>query len=223
MPTMNNLKTTPSAARPTRLARLAAVALMLGGVTVGALAQYKIVGPDGKVTYTDKPPTAQQIQPAKAGAAPAANAGMPFETRQAMTKFPVTLYSTKNCSGCDHARAALRQRGVPFSEYSVTTESDFAAFQARFSGSTFPVMAIGGQTVKGYSSSDLSGYLDAAGYPAQGHLSGYSWPAAVPLAPRSATPATAATASADADDAPPAAPAPAPPLLPPPSKNGIQF
>ena len=220
MPTMNNLKTTPSAtARPIRLTRLAAVALMLGGVTVGALAQYKIVGPDGKVTYTDKPPTAQDIRPAKAGAAPAGNAGMPFETRQAMTKFPVTLYSTKNCSACDQARGALRQRGVPFSEYSVTTESDYAAFQSRFSGSTFPVTAIGGQTLKGYSSSDLSGYLDAAGYPAQGHLSGYSWPAATPLAPRSATPATAA----DSGDAPPAAPAPTAPLLPPPSKNGIQF
>ena len=58
MPTMNNLKTNScTAIRPTRLARLAAVALLLGGVTVGALAQYKIVGPDGKITYTDKPPT----------------------------------------------------------------------------------------------------------------------------------------------------------------------
>jgi glutaredoxin len=224
MPTMNNLNTTSSAAaRPTRLARLAAVALMLGGVTVGALAQYKIVGPDGKVTYTDKPPTAQQIQPAKAGAAPAANAAMPFETRQAMTKYPVTLYSTKNCGACDGERQALRQRGVPFSEFSVTSESDYAAFKSRFGSSSFPVTAIGSQTLQGFSITDLSGYLDAAGYPAQSRLSGYSWPAATPLAPRSATPATAATASADSDDAPPAAPATAPPLLPPPSKNGIQF
>ena len=220
MPTMNNLNiSSPS----TRLARLAAVALLLGGVTVGALAQYKIVGPDGKVTYTDKPPTPQDIRPSKGSAAPAANGGLPFETRQAMTKYPVTLYSTKNCSGCDHARQAMRTRGVPFNEFSVTTESDFNAFQSRFGGSTFPVMVIGSQTVKGYSSSDLSGYLDAAGYPAQGHLAGYTWPAAVPLAPRSATAATSAKADADADDAPASAPAPAAPLLPPPSKEGIQF
>ena len=220
---MNNLNPTSSAtARSTRLARLAAVALLLGGSAVGALAQYKIVGPDGKVTYTDKPPTPQDIRPSK-GAADSVGGGIPFETRQAMTKYPVTLYSTKNCSGCDHARQALRQRGVPFNEYSVTTESDFGAFQTRFGGSTFPVVVIGSQTVKGYSSTDLSGYLDAAGYPAQGHLAGYTWPAAAPLAPRSATPATAATAAADSDDAPAPAPAPAPPLLPPPSKNGIQF
>lgn len=212
---MNNLNTT-SCIRPTRLARLAAVAMLLGGVTVGALAQYKIVGPDGKVTYTDKPPTAQDIRPFKGTAAPAgATGGMPFETRQAMAKYPVTLYSTKNCSGCDSARQSLRTRGVPFSEYSVTTESDFDAFQSRFGGSTFPVMVIGSQTVKGYSSSDLSGYLDAAGYPAQGRLAGYTWPAATPLAPRSATPA-------DADNPAPVASAPAP-VVAQPAKNGIQF
>jgi glutaredoxin len=217
MPTMNNLKTTSSAAaRPTRLARLAAVAMLLGGVTVGALAQYKVVGPDGKVTYTDKPPSAQDIRPSKGGDAPSSSAGMPFETRQAMAKYPVTLYSTKSCPTCDTARQSLRARGVPFNEYSVSTESDFSAFQSRVGGSTFPVIVIGGQTVRGYSSSDLSGYLDAAGYPAQARLSGYTWPAAMPLAPRSATPVTGTVAAA------PAASAPAP-LLPPPANNGIQF
>jgi glutaredoxin len=216
MLTMNNLKTPSSTARPTRLARFAAVAMLLGGVTVGALAQYKVVGPDGKVTYTDKPPTAQDIRPSKGGDAPSSSAGIPFETRQAMAKYPVTLYSTKSCQSCDAARQSLRARGVPFNEYSVNTESDLGAFQSRVGGSTFPVVVIGSQTLKGYSSSDLSGYLDAAGYPAQGHLSSYTWSAAMPLAPRSATPATAAAAPA-APAAPPA------PLLPPPANNGIQF
>ena len=55
MPTMNKLNTSSSAAvRSSRLARLASVALLLGGVAAGAMAQtYKVVGPDGKVTYTD--------------------------------------------------------------------------------------------------------------------------------------------------------------------------
>lgn len=219
MSTMNNLKTTSSAnARSARVARLAAVATLLGGVTVGALAQYKIVGPDGKVTYTDKPPTAQDIRPDKGGAAAPTAGGLPYETRQAMAKYPVTLYSAKSCPNCDNARQALRGRGVPFNEYSITTDSDFAAFQSRIGGSTLPVVTIGSQTLKGYSANDLSGYLDAAGYPAQGHLTGYAWPAAMPLAPRSAT-----TASADA--APAAAPKPSAPApqLPPPPKNGIQF
>ncbi len=217
---MNNLNTTSRAARPTRLARLATVALLLGGAAVGALAQYKIVGPDGKVTYTDKPPTAADIKaPAKGMPVAPGTAGIPYETRQAMTKYPVTLYTTRNCPGCDHERQALRQRGVPFTEYTVATDSDYAALQARFGSTSTPVLVIGSQTVKGYSASDLGGYLDAAGYPAQGRLSGYNWPPATPLAPRTVAPATAA---ADADE--PAAPASEPaPLLPPPSKSGIQF
>jgi hypothetical protein len=52
MPTMNILNTSFTAAvRSSRLARVATVALLLGGVAAGAMAQtYKVVGPDGQVT-----------------------------------------------------------------------------------------------------------------------------------------------------------------------------
>lgn len=222
MATMNNLQTAfgnPSAAnRSTRLLRLAAVAMLLGGGAAGALAQYKIVGPDGKVTYTDKPPTAADIR--MDNSAPAASngnaaGGMPYETRQATAKYPVTLYAAKSCAACDQARDALRKRGVPFNEYSITLDADIAALQARFASTTLPVITIGTQTMKGYSSNDLQAYLDAAGYPAQARLTGYRWPQAVALAP----PAVTTTAATPATAAP-SAPAP---LLPPPSKSGIQF
>jgi len=216
---MTPLKSTSSAAsRPTRLVRLAAVAMLLGGAAVGALAQYKIVGPDGKVTYTDKPPTPQDIRPGTGTSAQSGTGGLPFETRQAMTKYPVTLFTTKNCPGCDQARQSLRQRGVPFSEYSVVTNDDYAALQARVGATSMPVVLIGSQSMKGYSSNDLQSYLDAAGYPAQAHLVGYNWAPASPLAPRNANaPVAAAT---DPNQPAPAASAPTP--LPP-SKNGIQF
>ncbi len=216
---MNNPKTTSSAVSGTRrLLRLATVALLLGGAAVGALAQYKIVGPDGKVTYTDKPPTAADIKmPANGGNATAASGGLPYDTRQAMTKFPVTLYTTKSCPGCDDARRVLRTRGVPFNEYTVVTDDDFTAYKSRFNSSNFPTIIVGSKSLSGYSPNDLTGYLDAAGYPAQARLGGYSWPRAVPLAPAGAAPATAdAGAPAQAPSAPAS-------LLPPPSKSGIQF
>src|ERR1700743_2443954 len=112
MPTMNNLNTVSAAAsRSTRRLRLAAVAMLLGSAAVGALAQYKIVGPDGKVTYTDKPPTPADIRVNNGTPAPGntAGGGLPYETRQAMAKFPVTLYATKGCAPCDQARDALRK------------------------------------------------------------------------------------------------------------------
>ena len=217
---MNNLNTPSSTAdRTARLSRLAVVALLLGGTTVAALAQYRIVGPDGKVTYTDKPPTAQDIKlPSGNGDSAGGSPGVPYETRQAMAKYPVTLYAARNCPPCDQARQALRQRGVPFNEYSVNSNADITALQSRFGGAVMPVISVGGQTMKGYSSNDLAGYLDAAGYPAQARLAGYSWPPATPLAP------PAAPVAAQAGDATPAAAAaPATPQAPPPSKSGIQF
>jgi glutaredoxin len=224
MPTMNILNTSSSAAaRPSRLARLATVALLLGGVAAGAMAQtYKVVDPDGKVTYTDKPPTAAQIKaPTNGGAATSGATGVPFETRQAMSKYPVTLYSTKNCAACDNARQALRQRGVPFNEFTVNDDTDFAAYRSRLSATTFPGISVGSKNLAGFSQTDLSSYLDAAGYPAQTRLTGYSWPPATSLVPASAKQAAAAEDAGQAP-APAAASAPAP-LLPPPSKSGIQF
>jgi glutaredoxin len=216
MPTMNMLNTTSSAGRPPRLARLAALGLLLAGIAAGATAQtYKVVGPDGKITYTDKPPTASAIKaPSQTGqGGDSTDNGIPYATRQAMAKYPVTLYAAKDCQGCDLARQLLRQRGVPFTEYSITSNADIAALQARFGSGATPVVQIGSQSIKGSGSADLAGYLDAAGYPAQARLTGYSWPPAAPLAPRTAAP-TAAT------EPTPSSPAP---QLPPPSKSGIQF
>jgi glutaredoxin len=225
MPTMNTLNPafapSPAAARPTRLLRVAAVAMLLGGAACGAFAQYKIVGPDGKVTYTDKPPAAADIRMgngAPAAANSGATGGMPYETRQAMGKYPVTLYAAHDCAPCDQAREALKKRGVPFNEFSVNTDPDIAALKSRIGSTTLPVIAIGSQTMKGYTASDLQGYLDAAGYPAQARLNGYRWPLAVALAPVNPAPAvTAAPANRAAAASSPA------PLLPPPSKSGIQF
>jgi glutaredoxin len=138
-----------------------------------------------------------------------------------MSKYPVTLYSTKNCPACDNARQALRHRGVPFNEFTIGDETDFAAYRSRFNATTFPGISVGNKNLAGYSPTDLSSYLDAAGYPAQTRLTGYNWPPATSLVPASVKQAAAA-ADADQPAAPAAASAPAP-LLPPPSKSGIQF
>ncbi len=209
-----------AAGRPASPARLVVVALLLGSAAFGALAQYKIVSPDGHVTYTDKPPTAGDLR-ANAGTAGSTTSGgagggaMPYEVRQASTHYPVALYASKSCVPCDQARQWLKGHGIPFSEYSVDTNGDITQLSQRFGDGTMPVVTIGSQTIKGFASADLQSYADAAGYPKQSRLSGYSWPAPVPLAP----PTRVAVPSA--------VPAPPPSTqkidLPAPSKNGIQF
>src|SRR5262249_55393222 len=123
--TMNPLSST------TRAARLAALAALLAGAATGASAQYKIVGPDGSVTYTDKPPTAANAQIGNQGVNGGGN-GLPYDVRQAMSRYPVTLFAAKGCGPCDQARQWLKGHGVPFSEYSVESNADIEALKARF-------------------------------------------------------------------------------------------
>jgi glutaredoxin len=213
---MNLLNTSSATTRSAQAARLLAVAALLAGTAFGALAQYKIVGPDGQVTYTDKPPAAGDVRIGnnsvpKGGSA---TGGMPYETRQAMQRYPVTLYAAKGCNACDSVRTWLRSRGVPFNETSVSTDSDYVALQARFGEKLVPVVTIGSQKLTNYNSADLQSYIEAAGYPKQASLAGYSWPAPTPLT----TPRLAPAATPDPDPAPTPAPA-----MPQPSKNGIQF
>lgn len=191
---------------------------LLAGAAVPAWAQYKIVAPDGSVTYTDRPPAGASAATGKVtttGNAPlpiAAIGNLPPEVKQPASRFPVVLYATTPCTPCDQARQWLRQRGVPFNEYSVGKPADTLTLKTKFGDTQLPVVTIGAQVIKGFSAADLQTYADAAGYPKESRLGAYTWPSAVPLAP----PAAVVTAPAPA-------PAPAPPSPPPPPKTGIQF
>lgn len=159
-----------SPARATRLAtRLAASLLLLGALGAQAQTVYRIVGADGKITFSDKPPANEQqgkVSATGVGAAAAASgAALPFELRQVVSKYPVTLYTAPDCAPCASGRAMLTSRGIPFSERTVTTNEDVAALQKLSGQSALPVLTIGAQRVKGFSDMEWSQDLDAAGYP----------------------------------------------------------
>lgn len=187
--------------------------LLLGLLAVSAAqGQYKVVGPDGKVSYTDRPP-AESSQMRAVGSpgtsAPASPPSpLPFELRQIAGRFPVVLYTSAGCQPCDAGRTLLRQRGVPHSERTIGSPADVEALIRLAGGSDVPVLTVGRQTVRGYSPGEWNGYLDAADYPKQSQLpSNYAFPAATPLVEPAAT-ARPAPATAPQDGTPPAAPPP---------------
>lgn len=161
---------------------------MLAACSLGALAQpvYRIVGPDGRVTFTDRPPADAS---AKAVTAPVVTLGadsdaaaLPFELRTAASRFPVTLYTRPGCVPCDSGRNYLTSRGIPFTEKTVTTNEDIDALQRLAGAPTLPFATIGGQQLKGYSEVEWSQFLDAAGYPKVSVLpTTYRRPAPTPL------------------------------------------
>jgi len=194
--------------------RLVASYVALTALATAAQAQqvYRIVGPDGKVTFSDRAPNAG-AEAAQAGSSQrGGNAGdaLPYQLRQVATRFPVTLYTGSDCMPCNSARNLLINRGIPFTERSVASNEDIDALKRLSGEASLPFGTIGGQQLKGFSDSEWSQYLDAAGYPAQSQLPpGYRRPAPMPLVAVPAKPAVAATENT----APPATrptPAPAP-------------
>ncbi|MGJ7520812.1 glutaredoxin family protein [Variovorax sp. LT1P1] len=206
------------------------LSLLLLGIALAAGATsaqqvYRQVDKNGKVVFSDQPPAANAQPAAPRGSVSTvegggAIGGLPYELQQVAQRYPVTLYTGGDCAPCDTGRALLSTRGVPFNERQVKTPADVEAFQ-RLSGETsLPLLAIGGQQLKGFSDTTWSQYLDAAGYPKSIRLpAGYSNPPAQPMVAQQAAPmAPAATAVTSPR---PAVPPPAP--RSPSNPAGIQF
>lgn len=203
----------------TLAASVAATALF---TALPAHALYKVVGPDGKVTYTDRPDvsTEKKVQPMSSGRGGVANdATLPFELRQVALRFPVVLYVAPDCAPCEEARQFLRGRGIPASEKLVSTPDDGQALQRLTGGNTLPVLTVGAQIVRGWQREQWASYIDAAGYPKDSKLPP-NFPQGKPEPLTESRPAPAAQAPAPAP-APQAAPAPEP--APAPAPGTIRF
>lgn len=211
----------PSAEKPTSrnallLTTLVATFAALASGVSPAQNLYRSVGPDGRVTYSDRAispnakPSTEAVSSAEDSAS-SANAQLPYELRQTANRYPVTIYTGKDCEPCDEARSHLQNRGIPFSERSIDTSSDVAALKKLSGQDSLPFATIGNQHLKGFGADSWDQYLSAAGYPKQPQLpKNYKAPAAKPLT----VPTPAATEAAKPAErpaariAPPAIPAP---------------
>lgn len=188
---------------------------------ISAQQMYRIVGPDGRVTFSDQPPPPSanaKVTTGRGGSftESAGGAALPFELRSVVQRFPVTIYTGKDCVPCNAGRTMLTTRGIPFTERTVESNEDIEALKRLAGDSSLPMATVGSQQMKGYSESEWTQFLDAAGYPKASQLpAGYRNPAPSPLVARAA-PAPAPAAAAAPAPAPAAAPAPSNPA-------GIRF
>lgn len=201
---------------------LLGLAASLVVVATPTLAQYKVIGADGKVTYTDREPTVADGRVSALGGRAPAEAGqadLPFELRQVAAKYPVTLYTASDaCDPCAAARQLLKQRGVPFSERLVVNKQDSDALSRLAGSRDVPILMVGSQSVTGLNVDVWNSYLDAAGYPRDSRLpTSYQYRAATPVVDRR-EPAVAR----DAVSAGPLAPQP-PATAAPSGPGGIRF
>jgi glutaredoxin len=134
-------------------------------------ATYRWVDADGRVNYGDRPPpdgawmvrddtgNTDPAQPRPAGS-------LPYAVSSAANRYPVRLYTTRECPACDAARAQLIQRGIPFDERTLGSEADAAAFRRMgFTDLRMPALSVGRERTQGHTADEWNLLLDAAGYP----------------------------------------------------------
>jgi glutaredoxin len=186
---------------------IAAATALLCLAALPAHALFKVVGPDGKVTYSDRPPPATEGRATtvnRDGSSGSTDISLPFALRQVMVKFPVTLYTASKCEACDTGRALLTRRGVPFTERTATTDQDREAWEKLVGGQEAPVLKVGGQVMRGFNAANWEETLDIAGYSRTSQLPpNYKAAAAEPLVERK--PAKPPVAAPEAPPAPPPA------------------
>lgn len=203
--------------------KLIAVVAIITPVTANLYAQqvYKSVDKNGRVTYSEAPPLPSSGD--KLTGESAANPSLPYTLQQIVSRYPVTLYSAENCAPCISARLMLTQRGVPFTERTISSNEDIEAYKRINGDSSLPLGTIAAQQLKGYEESEWTKYLDAAGYPKSSTLPrNYRNPEAKSLTPKKAVEKTEKEAAEKPTSARPAQPAAA---LQAPNNNpaGIKF
>jgi glutaredoxin len=135
---------------------LGCAALLCATGSLQAQTIYRIVGSDGKVTFSDKPPvSADQGKVASTGVGAktdSTGSAMPFELRQVVSKYPVcSVHHGKNARHVTPGRLFLTARGVPFNERTVSTEEDLDYLQRLSGDKSLPYLTIGTQRIKGMS------------------------------------------------------------------------
>jgi glutaredoxin len=166
--------------------------------------QYRWTDQNGRVQYSDTPPPAgaKDVRKKNLTAGPSSAPAEPFALQNARKNAPVKLYSSPDCGEwCDKARALLNQRGIPFTEISVSTAEQAEALTKVSGANTVPTMTVGNSVQKGFLETAYHQALDAGGYPAAGLLKPRDQKAPPPPKPE---PAAAAAAPAP-EPAPPKA------------------
>lgn len=146
-----------------------ALALALAGLQSHAQTQvYRWVDKDGKVQFTDTPPPkeARDVTEKRMGGGYVEEGQVPYATRMAAQRNPVTLYTSNDCGElCAQGRALLNRRGIPFSEKNAqASKADAEALKKLAGGLQVPYMLVGETPVRGFDEELWQSALDRAGY-----------------------------------------------------------
>ena len=148
---------------------LCLTATLAASVALAQSTVYRWVDKNGNVQYTDTPPPADAksaTEKRMRGGGPSTEEQMPYATRMAAQRHPVTLYISSDCGDyCSQGRALLGRRGVPYTEKNAETNQEARDALMKVAGSlSVPFLVIGEASVRGFDEESWNSALDRAGY-----------------------------------------------------------
>ena len=134
--------------------------------TYASAEAYRWVDSTGRTIISDSPPPSNAKNVEKMGGNSENADGLSFAVRKAKENFPVTLYTSADCtSDCKQARDVLNARGVPFTEKMLQKAEDANELKQLVGDVFIPSLKVGKQSFRGFEAAAYNNLLDLAGYP----------------------------------------------------------
>ncbi len=146
---------------------LVLAAFALASAAIQADTVYRSVGPDGKVTYSQRPPPDGKIdktlvfQNLPSTPLPESTLRYRAELMKSMNKKiaegakpyrgPAVFFMAQWCGYCKQAKRYLAEKGIAYREYDIDTAEGMRAFVEAGETRGVPVMFANGQRVQGFS------------------------------------------------------------------------
>ncbi len=142
-------------------------AILIIGVTASAETVYKVTGPDGEVTYSDRPPAGKsraetfEFRNLPSTALPPEvvrfreqlerSAQSRISAARAPRASEVQLFTARWCGYCTRAKTHLAASQVSYSEYDIESPDGMRAFIEAGGRGGVPLLVAGDRRIQGYS------------------------------------------------------------------------
>lgn len=146
--------------KPTACLAVFVITSTFTSIGVSAQSLYKSIGPDGKIVYSDRPPTEGRLEKTLEFKNLPSNTLSPTQLEQlkrqksgqksVYSDQPV-IYTTNWCGYCKKAKAYLSSKGISYKEFDIETDSGMVAYAQAGGTGGVPLLVHRGQRVRGFS------------------------------------------------------------------------